>query len=53
MGKSYGFTVLICSALGLDGRKCAEKAKKGPQGFTPEEMKTMEVALQDLQLTSL
>lgn len=53
MGKSYGFTVLICSALGLDGRKCAEKSKKGPQGFTPEEMKTMEVALQDLQLTSL
>ena len=53
MGKSYLFTAALCAGLGLDGRKCAEKSKKGPQGFTPQEMDTMAAGLKDIELTSL
>lgn len=53
MTKSYLFTAALCAGLGLDGRKCAEKSKKGPQGFTPQEMDTMAAGLKDIELTSL
>lgn len=53
MKKSFGFTVLMCSALGLDGAKCEERARKKGSGFNESELKAMETALADLQLQSL
>jgi hypothetical protein len=55
MGKSFAFTSIMCSALGLDGFKCRDRYNHNSQskGFTEEELKTMETALADIELTSL
>lgn len=56
MGKSFAFTAIMCSALGIDGFKCRDRYNHNnnqSKGFTEEELKTMETALADIELTSL